>query len=384
MLAIASAGFPLDGPYQILWSKSPISDPGTYTLVAEGEVAKGSAQATAIFTVPEAAYGTNYIQFRRGRRPQKDPYNFIFSVLPGIKVTPQPASVGSEVTIKGTGFPANKDDIKISFDGKDTTLSISTNNIGSFETTFTIPNTIAGKHEFNVTVENMSLGDIIASIQIQPNITLDPQHPEVGSEVTMTGSGFAATSQVSIKFNNIVIADSPKTDQTGNFIHRFKVPESSQDKQVVTATDKSGNVATSGLLLEKDPPPSPTPIFPTTVQRFGWFGSQTVNFSWSEVSDASGVTYTLEIGENIKMWPPIAIRSNLKETNCAVLLHPGTYYWRVKAVDGAGNESQWELSPYPFRVGLFSSWYISIGGLLFLFLFILLVRAFFRRLREYF
>jgi hypothetical protein len=33
----------------------------------------------------------------------------------------------------------------------------------------------------------------------------------------------------------------------------------------------------------------------------------------------------------------------------------GTYYWRVQAVDGAGNEGDW-TSASPFRVGLLPKW----------------------------
>jgi hypothetical protein len=65
-------------------------------------------------------------------------------------------------------------------------------------------------------------------------------------------------------------------------------------------------------------------------------------------------------------------------------LEPGTYYWRVKAIDGAGNESEWSLSPYPFQVGLFSGLYLAGGAVIFVIVFIFIVRAFFRRVREYY
>jgi hypothetical protein len=386
VLAIASTGFTLDGPYQVLWSKSPISDAGNYMLVAEGEVARGSAQATAIFTIPEAAYGTNYVQFRRGWRPEDNPYNFIFNVLPGIEVSPSSATPGSEVTIQGTGFPANRD-VKLSFDAKDTKLAITSNGLGSFSAEFAIPNTIAGKHEFKATVENMSLGDIIASLQVSPTMSLEPEHPEVGAEVTLTGCGFAAQSQVSINYDDIAITDSPTTNPQGSFTHKFNVPASPKGKNVITATDKTGNVATYGLPLEGEAPPAPTTITPgEKQQRFGVFGAQLVTFTWSEVSDPSGVTYILEIDDNLSFFPlkPGMRKTGLAETTCGVKVEPGNYYWRVKAIDGAGNEGEWAISPYPFKVGFFSTWFLVIGGLFFLFLFILLVRAFLRRLREHF
>jgi len=385
VLAITSGGFPLDGPYQVLWSKSPISDPATCTLIAEGNLPKGSAQATAIFTIPEAAYGTNYVQFRRGWRPQEDPYNFIFSVLPGIKVTPPSSSPGDEVIIKGTGFPTNGD-VNLSFDDKATGTPVTTNNLGSFTSKFTVPETVAGKHEFKATADKMLSEYTVASLEIKPAISLEPKSPEVGQKVTLTGSGFAASSVVSIQFDDITIEDgSPKTDETGNCTYTFNVPKSSKANHKVIVTDKSGNKATYSLALESDAPPAPAPILPQG-QRFGWLGSQLVTFSWTKVDDPSGIAYILEVSENLNFFPlkPGMRKTGLTETTCSAKVEPGNYYWRVKAVDGAGNEGEWAISPYPFKVGFFSTWFLVIGGLLFLFFFILLVRAFLRRLREYF
>lgn len=384
VLAIASTGFSLDGPYQVLWSKSPTSDAGNYTLVAEGNVVKGSMQATAIFTIPEAAYGTNYVQFRRGWRPEDNPYNFIFNVLPGIQVNLPSGSPGGEVTIEGTGFPAN-DNVKLSFDGKPIDTEITTNSLGSFTSKFTVPETTAGKHEFKATADKMLSEYTVASLEVKPAISLEPKSPEVGQKVTFTGSGFAASSVVSIQFDDITIDSSPKTDEIGNCTYIFNVPKSSRASHEVIATDKSCNKATYSLALESEAPPAPAPVSPQG-QRFGWLGSQLVTFSWTKVDDPSGVAYILEISENLNFFPlkPGMRKTGLTETTCSAKVEPGNYYWRVKAVDGAGNEGEWAISPYPFKVGFFSTWFLAIGGLLFLFFFILLVRAFFRRLREHF
>jgi len=377
----------IGGPYTVVWSKTAISPESTstdYIELTKGEFPGTTTAVTVTFTVPEAAYGINYVQYQRFRRPEA-PYGFTFTVLPDIKVSPSSASPGSKAAIKGTGFPANKD-VKLSFDGKDTTLAISANKVGSFTTEFAIPNTIAGKHELKATVENISLGDIIASLQVSPTISLEPEHPEIGAEVTMTGCGFAAKSQVSIRYDDISISSPPTTNDIGNFSHKFKVPESSKDNHVITATDKAGNIATYGLPLEGEAPPVPNPISPAQ-ERFGVFGAQLVIFTWTEVSDPSGVTYTLEVNkDNITFFPlePGMRKPGLTKPNCVMKLEPGTYYWRVKAIDGAGNESDWATSPYPFQVGFFSTWYLVIGGFIFVIIFILIVRAFLRRIREYY
>ena len=381
----------IGGPYKIVWSKTPIGDESTdYIVLTEGEYPRDTTKVTITFTVPEAAYGINYVQYRRNWRPEA-PYGFAFTVLPDIKVSPSSGPPGSKVILNGTGFPANKKEVTLSFDGQDTALAISTSGVGSFSAEFAIPNTIAGKHEFKATVESISMVDTSASLQVSPKISLEPEHPEIGAEVTVTGCGFAAKSQVSIKYDDISISSSPTdkppiTDWNGSFSHSFKVPESSKDNHVITATDKAGNVATYGLPLEGEAPPAPNTITPgEKQQRFGAFGSQLVFFTWAEVSDPSGVTYILEIDDNLSFFPlePGMRKTGLTKPNCVIQLEPGTYYWRVKAVDGAGNESGWALSPYPFKVGLFSAWYLVIGGLIFVIIFFLIVRAFFRRIREY-
>ncbi len=373
----------IGGPYQVLWSKNPIGEESTdYIVVSKGELPRETTKIAVDFTIPEAAYGRNYVQFRRNWRPEA-PYGFSFSVLPNIKASPASGPPGTEVSIKGSGFPAKNKEVKLSFDGKDTKQEITASELGSFTTKFVIPETIAGRHEFKATVEGMYIQDTRASFEVRPVVNLEPKLPEIGAEVTLSGQGFAANSPVSIKYDDIAIAGSPTTNPQGSFSHKFNVPESPKDKHVITATDKAGNTATYGLPLEGEPPPMPSPLSPCRGERFGWFGPQSVTFRWDAVSDPSGVSYTLEIGNNVKIWPPTAIRIGLTNTTCIINLEPGTYYWRVKAVDGAGNESNWEYAPYPFKVGLFSIWYLIAGGLLFLIFFILIVRAFFRRLSEY-
>jgi hypothetical protein len=322
--------------------------------------------------------------FRRDWRPE-NPYGFSFSVEPNITVSPSTCTPRSNLTVKGTGFPAKNDNIKISLDGKDLSLSILTNDLGSFTSQFTLTDTMAGTHLLRAYNESLSFGDITAGFQVGPTIKLEPEHPDIGSEVTLTGCGFAARSKVSVKYDDSAVSNSPTTDETGNFTEKFVVPETSSSTHVITATDKAGNVATFGMGAEGIPPPSPTPVAPVE-QRFGWFGAQPVAFSWTGVTDPSGVSYVLEVDKSLRFFPlePGMRKTGLTETNIVMNLEPGTYYWRVKAIDGAGNESPWSLSPYPFQVGFFSGVYLALGALIFIIVFIFIVRAFFRRVREYY
>jgi len=94
----------------------------------------------------------------------------------------------------------------------------------------------------------------------------------------------------------------------------------------------------------------------------------------------------VEVGENLNFFPlkPGMKKSGLTQNICTFDIEPGTYYWRVRAVDGAGNAGEWAISPFPFKVGLLSIWSIVAGAVIFLIIFILLLRAFFRRLKEYY
>jgi len=87
-----------------------------------------------------------------------------------------------------------------------------------------------------------------------------------------------------------------------------------------------------------------------------WTGNWT---DWNDVSDESGVSYDLQIGLDIEFSVILVDESGLGASNYTltealtkVLAEAGkeAYYWRVKAVDGAGNESQWSY-PRLFFVG---------------------------------
>ena len=382
-LTINGGSRPVGGPYKILWSKTPITEESDYIILDEGEIDRLSTEVTVSFTIPEASYGTNYVQYRRQYRPE-DPYGFMFTVLPDIKITPASVSPGSKVTIKGTGFMADDDSTELSFDGETIDMLIDTNSVGSFTVQFTVPNTMAGKHDLDVIAENIFGVDASASFNVIPKISLDPKEPEIGSEVTVTGCGFAANSEISVEYDGVAASNSPITDELGNFTHVFNVPESAEPEHVVTATDGAGNTATFSLPLEGEPPAAPATVSPQE-QRFGLLGSQVVAFTWTGVTDTSRASYTLEIASNLNFFPLTAgmRKTELTQPTCLVNLPPGNYYWRVKAVDGAGNESDWSLSPYQFKVGFFSIWHLLVGGLIVMVILIFVVRAFYRRISEY-
>jgi len=64
-------------------------------------------------------------------------------------------------------------------------------------------------------------------------------------------------------------------------------------------------------------------------------------FDWSDVSDSSGVTYTIQISSSRDFSNTVIDRTGRSTSTFTpqTSLTDGKYFWRVQAVDGAGNRS---------------------------------------------
>jgi len=385
-MTITSGAYPLDGKYEIWWSKSPtMSDDPTMVKLAEGYNERLKQSLSVTISVPEATNGTNYFHYIKAGRTEQM-MNFAFTITPAMIIQEQKVSTRQTVTINGTGFPP-ADTASFYLDGeKIEGATTTTNEMGSFSYDFTIPDVQAGTHIIKATSKKMFNQEASLRFKTSPFIRIEPVPPIVGKTATVSGYGFAPNTEVSIKFDDKVVTSSPTSDATGSFVYNFTVPEVSTDNHVVTATDKAGNVAIYEPTIESNPPTTPTPVTPTS-DRFGIIGGQQVNFTWMPAKDDSGkVLYTLEVADNLNFFPlsPGMRKSGLTETYATMVLEPGTYYWRVQAIDSAGNKGKWALSPYAFQVGLINIWIVIIASIVLLIIFILLLRAFIQRVRGYY
>lgn len=85
------------------------------------------------------------------------------------------------------------------------------------------------------------------------------------------------------------------------------------------------------------PPSAPILLSPTNRDTVS---DNTPTFAWIEVSDASGVTYTIQVSNN-KDFADTVINRLGRTTSTFThqsSLPDGKYFWRVQAVDGAGNK----------------------------------------------
>ena len=77
-----------------------------------------------------------------------------------------------------------------------------------------------------------------------------------------------------------------------------------------------------------------------------------VNFVWQSATDnLSGVEYYEFTNASDSLFMQDSVSVNVFDTSIYVLFSSGTYYWKVRAVDRAGNEGAWS-DVYKFSVGV--------------------------------
>jgi len=116
----------------------------------------------------------------------------------------------------------------------------------------------------------------------------------------------------------------------------------------VGAIDNAGNENASPVwtfIVDTTPPSGPTPSSPADNSATG---DTTPTFSWSSVGDPSGVTYKLQIDDESTLSEPLVFENaGISDNTCTLpegdALADGAYYWRVRSVDGAGNENMSEV-----------------------------------------
>ena len=271
-------------------------------ILKKGSVPGGSNSIAARFTIPESEYGVHFVQFMRN--DGDDIVNMQFNVRSNLKIKPSSAESGTTVKVIGTGFPANDRGVVV-FDDRATTVTVITNKVGSFTADFTIPDVDVGNHELIASTSQMYIGNTTATLKVLP----------------------ASGDESSEDDNN--------------------APDSEPDNDDDVVSEPAP---------DSHPPPSPMAVAPLG-QKFGLFGSKQVTFNWTSVSDSSGITYTFEVADKVDFASiePGLRQTGLTSTNRTISIAPGTYYWRVKAVDGAGNTSHWAYAPYAFQVGELSN-----------------------------
>jgi hypothetical protein len=321
-----------------------------------------TGQFSCTIIVPEGTSGYHVIVVSdvAGNKPEAN-----FLVRPKITLSPASVIVNQSVEVRGAGF-GEVEGVTLMVNGERLATNpaiVTSNHLGAFTFSFAAPlstaNTTAkvevtdkaaNKAEAQLTV--LPLPPIPASISLTPATSLvSPAY--VGMSVTVDGINFMPKTTVEVTYGEekTIMVD---TNSRGSFSTTLVIPPGPAGTHTITATDGT-NTASATFVMESNAPPPPAPLLPKVASA----AEEVTYFDWGDVPDPSGVTYTLQIATDAEFTGIVLEKKGLTAPEYVltgaeqlkVLGGETPYYYRVKAIDGAGNEGMWTPSVV-FYVGL--------------------------------
>jgi len=325
------------------------------------------------FNVPKALPGT-YDVLAKDKKGNAAKYEF--TITAGASVDQTMASVGGELTIRGTGFSAGGQ-IAIAYDGA-AVATITADSTGAFEAIFKVPAGEHGEHVITVS-DGVNTSQIVFQIESEPPPVPVPVSPDNLSVVkAATHFDWADVSDPSLpvsyllqiasdgNFTSVVVqktlAESEYTLSGAEVLTAVteKSPYYWRVKAIDGAANESGwSPSRSFFILA---PPSPGLLLPEDGAK----AEAQVYFDWEDVTSLSPpITYRLQVASGGNFAKLVLEREGLAESEYTVMQDEklaavkkdAPYYWRVRAIDGAGNKSEWS-KPRSFYVGF----YLALPG----------------------
>ena len=337
---------------------------GNYTVMAENIEADEDGWWEVSFQIPASDQGSHEIDAQGDDSSFAEVQDVTFEVTPSVSLDKYSGSVGETITMTGDGFVANERDITILVDGEAVETEIRADDTGYWQESFDVPELARGTYDVTAEGEYTDKEDIDElSFEIGSGLVLSPSQGHVDTNLTVTGQGFAAGENVIIRYDGSQQATA-RSNTEGSFDVSFLVPESRHGGRQVTAEVDGLVEATATFTMESQAPSASELISPPDQSRVGFIGSVRPTFEWSDVSDPSGVHYSLQIAGSANVTAagfadPIVAVTDIAGTNYTLnateALPYGTYYWIVQAVDGAENEGAWTTAS-SFRAGVLPLW----------------------------
>ncbi len=179
-----------------------------------------------------------------------------FSVTGVLTLHPTGGTVGTTVTADGVGFLAGGT-VTVTVGGNPVTTTpnpCKASNSGVFSCTFPFPASPAGPNTVSAATGTLSAS---ASFTVGPSLLLTPTGGPVASVTYANGTGFAATSAISITFGSAGVSTAPSmcpTSAVGSFSCTFVVPNLAIGPYTVTATDGTNSAFQPYTITSSVPP----------------------------------------------------------------------------------------------------------------------------------
>jgi len=341
-------------------------DEGSIRVTYDGKDAKTGISADSkgswnvTLAVPSSVKGVHTIDAAGASTEAGDVPDVTFFVSSAVRIKPESGYVGDGITAEGCGFGSSESGITVTLDGNVVKSDITANSEGCWTTSLVIPASTGGSHfidAYSVSTTATDIADV--KLNILSKMVIEPVEGYVGCDIAVNGTGFGADKELTIKYDNVNLATNLVTDAKGSFQANLKAPKSPGGKHNIIAIDTSGASASGFFTMETTSPSLPQIVSPKDGSRVGFFDRAAPTFKWADVSDPSGVFYGLEVSSQSDFATMVLSKEDLVESKYTLTedeaLLRGKYYWRVKAVDGAGNDSGW-TTPILVKIGIMPLW----------------------------
>jgi len=210
------------GTYHICWdSRAAANVVGTFTI-------SGAGSRTLAFYMPEAKKGIHNVYLTDNAYAEKAKTEF--EVQPSVKIDSEEGPVGTEVTLNGYGFAASQDIRVTLFQGevkKGEEKTAKANTVGSWEVSYTIPDTPAGGYSFKVEGKEGTVwvNWVSKYFKVTPEITVTPDSGTVGQKINVEGTGFASEEEgIEVTFDGEARKENITADEDGSWTTSITVP----------------------------------------------------------------------------------------------------------------------------------------------------------------
>jgi hypothetical protein len=308
------------------------------------QVGVTAASATGGFTysviVPPSPAGTHKVS---ASNEQGNTAETEFTVVPTLKLNLDSAGPGDLLNVRGMGFAASST-VNI-FLGQTSVAMYVTDELGSFEIDIEIPDLMPLTYE--IKAQDDKGNNSTAGINVIAGMKLSEDIGSVGRDITLHGIGFTPGATIIINYDGepftTVIADN-----NGDFTIVITVPPGSGGEHIITVSD-GATTREYPFAVETEPPAAPVFLLPGN----GSLTRAEAYFDWLDVEDDSvPVTYDLEIASDQNFASPVLLKTGITESQYTLTgdealvanFKNASYFWRVKAIDGAGNTSEWSAA----------------------------------------
>jgi hypothetical protein len=220
---------------------------------------------------------------------------------------------------------------------------------GNLDVPFNVPNVEAGTYDVEVRDTDGNLGEFKFTLTTTANISpatsqASPGYPSM--EVTIYGTGFKPNSAITLTYTSTATVFSTTSQRDGSFAYTFEIPKNKPGENIISVTD-GVNLLQVTFFMESVAPTTPQLLLPAPATK----PERPVIFDWKDIIDPSGVTYILQVARGKNFTDIVIEKQGLVESQYTMsqtedemlesINKVANYWWRVKAVDGASNESKW-------------------------------------------